>query len=59
VDARVLWADRSGGLWAVTLDDPAAAPRLYAHGALLVSSSALAMGCFSWLRPVASAPPST
>ena len=29
--------------------------RLYAAGALLVSRSAFAMGCFSWLRPVAAA----
>lgn len=49
-DARVLWADRSGGLWAVALDDPAAARRLYADGALLVSNSFLAAGCFTWTR---------
>lgn len=48
VDARVLWVDRSGGLWAVALPDPAAVRRLYASGALLVSSSTLALGCFSW-----------
>ncbi|MGV3570413.1 MAG: DUF2243 domain-containing protein [Ramlibacter sp.] len=50
-DARVLWVDRSGGLWAVALPEPAQARALYAHGALLVSNSALAMGCFTWSRP--------
>lgn len=49
-DARVLWVDRSGGLWAVSMGDPARARGLYAHGALLVSNSALAMGCFTWSR---------
>lgn len=50
-DARVLWVDRSGGLWAVSLREPARARELYARGALLVSNSALAMGCFAWSRP--------
>jgi uncharacterized membrane protein len=50
-DARVLWVDRSGGLWAVAMPEPARASELYAHGALLVSNSALAMGCFTWSRP--------
>ncbi len=50
-DARVLWVDRSGGLWAVSMPDPARSRDLYAHGALLVSNSAVAMGCFTWSRP--------
>ena len=50
-DARVLWVDRSGGLWAVSLPDPTRSRELYARGALLVSNSALATGCFSWSRP--------
>lgn len=49
-DARVLWVDRSGGLWAVSMPEPARARELYARGALLVSNSALAIGCFSWTR---------
>lgn len=49
-DARVLWVDRSGGLWAVAMPEPKRARELYARGALLVSNSALAMGCFSWSR---------
>ena len=50
-DARVLWVDRSGGLWAVSMPNPGRAGELYAHGALLVSNSAMAMGCFGWSRP--------
>jgi hypothetical protein len=50
-DARVLWVDRSGGLWAVSMPDPSRARELYARGAFLVSNSALAMGCFGWSRP--------
>ncbi len=50
-DARVLWVDRSGGLWVVSMPDPARARELYAQGALLVSNSALAAGCFTWARP--------
>lgn len=50
-DARVLWVDRSGGLWAVSMPEPALASELYARGALLVSNSALAIGCFGWSRP--------
>lgn len=50
VDARVLWADRSGGLWIVDMADPAIAWQLYRHGALLVGNSAVAAGCFSWIK---------
>jgi uncharacterized membrane protein len=50
-DARVLWVDRSGGLWAVSMPEPGRARELYARGALLVSNSAMAMGCFGWSRP--------
>ncbi|MBL0727194.1 DUF2243 domain-containing protein [Piscinibacter sp. HJYY11] len=49
-DARVLWVDRSGGLWAVKLEQPEAARALYRKGALIVSSSAIAWGCISWSR---------
>lgn len=49
-DARVLWVDRSGGLWVVSMPDPARAGELYARGALLVSSSSMAAGCFTWSR---------
>jgi uncharacterized membrane protein len=49
-DARVLWVDRSGGMWAVAMKEPAQAWQLYRRGALLVSNSALALGCFSWSK---------
>lgn len=51
IDARVMWVDRSGGLWAVHLPEPRRALSLYGSGALLVSNSPLAAGCFSWTRP--------
>lgn len=50
VDARVLWVDRSGGLWAVKLVEPTAAWRLYRSGALLVSNTGWGLGCLSWTR---------
>lgn len=50
-DARVLWVDQSGGLWAVSMTEPAQARELYAHGALLVSNSSLGFGCLTWTRP--------
>lgn len=50
LDARVLWVDGSGGLWAVQLPDASEASRLYRRGALLVSSSSIGLGCFSWTR---------
>lgn len=50
VDGRILWADRSATVWAIKLNDQSQARRLYQHGALLVSTSMLAMGCFSWLQ---------
>lgn len=53
MDGRVVWHDNSGGVWAAYFDDPAQARRLYRHGALLVSNSFLAAGCFGWSRPEA------
>lgn len=49
-EARVLWVDRSGGLWAVKLQDPQRSWGLYREGALIVSNSAIALGCVSWSR---------
>jgi uncharacterized membrane protein len=48
IDARVLWVDGSGGLWAVKLPDPRAARQLYRSGAWLVTDAPLALGCISW-----------
>jgi uncharacterized membrane protein len=50
VDARVLWGDKSGGLWAVQMPDPGKSSSLYRRGALLVSNSSVAFGCFSWSK---------
>ena len=50
VDARVLWVDRSGGLWAVSMKDRRDAWKLYASGAMLVANSRVAFGCFSWTQ---------
>ncbi len=49
-DARVVWVDASGGLWAVTLSGRSDVWRLYQRGALLVSGSAVSLGCFSWTQ---------
>jgi uncharacterized membrane protein len=49
-DVRVLWADPSGALWTVKTTDSSNTLRLYRHGAMLVSSSLIGTGCFSWLR---------
>jgi uncharacterized membrane protein len=49
VDARVLWVDRTGGMWAVKLQDAADARRLYREGALFVSNAGFSLGCLSWI----------
>jgi uncharacterized membrane protein len=51
LDARVLWVDRSGGMWAVALPERSDAKKLYAKGAMLVSNNLVGLGCFSWTRP--------
>ena len=51
VDARILWVDRSGGMWAVQLKDATQAKQLHGKGALLVSNSFIGVGCFGWSRP--------
>ncbi len=50
VDGRLVWNDPSGELWAFDLGPGGDAAQLYRHGALLVSSSLLPVGCFSWSR---------
>jgi uncharacterized membrane protein len=52
VDARVVWVDQSGGVWAVTLQEPGAAWQLYRSGAMLVTQSAVGLGCVSWSRAI-------
>jgi uncharacterized membrane protein len=55
LDARVLWVDRAGGTWAVSMDNPSAAWALYREGAMLVSRSGAAFGCLGWTRAPAAA----
>lgn len=50
VDARILWHDPSGQLWAIDLSAKRNPMQLYRHGALLVSNSLLPVGCFNWFR---------
>ena len=50
LDARVMWVDGAGGTWAVRMDDPGRAWRLYGRGALLVSQGVVSLGCVSWTR---------
>lgn len=51
IDARVMWVDGSGELWAVKVPAVGRGRELYRHGAWLVSNSTVALGCFSWTRP--------
>ncbi len=50
VDARVVWTDGLAGVWAVKADPALPVLPLYRDGALLVSRSAVALGCLSWSR---------
>ncbi|MDB5966251.1 MAG: hypothetical protein JWQ72_2751 [Polaromonas sp.] len=51
LDARVMWSDAGGSVWAIKLDRPQRADALYGQGALLVTNSALSLGCLSWAKP--------
>lgn len=50
LDARVVWSDAAGAVWALQLPQPVASSVFYRRGALLVSSTPFALGCFSWSR---------
>jgi hypothetical protein len=50
VGGGILWANRSGTLWAFRLDDPERRRALYRHGALVVTASPAALGCLAWTR---------
>ena len=52
VDARVIWSDKSGQLWAFDLPDPSQSATLYRHGALFVGNSLFPAGCLSWSRAI-------
>lgn len=49
-DARILWSDEGGGVWAVTMSSAANLWQLHASGALWVSRSAVSLGCISWFQ---------
>jgi uncharacterized membrane protein len=48
VDGRLVWTDRSRGVWLIAVGPGARPSSLYRHGALLVSSGPVAAGCLSW-----------
>jgi hypothetical protein len=50
VQARVIWSDASGELWAFDLAQPEHADGLYRHGALFVGNSLFPVGCLAWAR---------
>ena len=50
IDGRVIWADPSSGVLAIDAGSAGGAWRLYGHGALLVSNSAIVGGCVAWTR---------
>lgn len=58
VDARILWTDPAGKLWAVQMSDSRRALQLYQQGAWLVSNSVIGFGCFSWMS-ASRIPPAT
>jgi uncharacterized membrane protein len=57
IDARVVWTDATGDIWALDLPEPRRARALYRDGGLLVSNSLVAVGCFSWSVPPTEASP--
>jgi uncharacterized membrane protein len=52
VDARLVWSDGSGELWVFDLPDVTRASQLYRHGAFLVGSGSVSLGCLSWSRAI-------
>ncbi len=52
VDARVVWSDASGELWAFDLSETSRSFALYRHGALFVWNSLFPVGCLAWSRAV-------
>ena len=50
INGQVVWTDNAGAVWAIKLDTPENARALYRSGALLVSHSAITLGCLSWSR---------
>jgi uncharacterized membrane protein len=50
VEGRLVWTDRSQGVWLIAVGPDARPASLYRHGALLVSNGPVAIGCLSWAR---------
>lgn len=50
VEGRLVWADASGELVVIAQAPDRSGLRLFAHGALFVSTSGFPAGCFSYLR---------
>jgi uncharacterized membrane protein len=48
-DARLVWSDVSGELWAFDVDDMGKSWQLYRHGALFVGNS-FGAGCLAWSK---------
>ena len=49
-DARVLWASEAGDVLAVDLGGGGSATKLYASGAILISTSSVIAGCIGWVK---------
>jgi uncharacterized membrane protein len=53
-DARIVWSSAKGEVWVLALGDGVNRWKLYEHGAMFVSGSALPAGCIAWSRPYSS-----
>ncbi|WP_173930959.1 DUF2243 domain-containing protein [Chelativorans sp. Marseille-P2723] len=49
VEGELIWSDTNDGVWAVSLPEDASRLELYRRGALLVSGSAITVGCADWV----------
>ena len=50
VDGRLIWTDKSEKVWLIAIGPDASPSALYRHGALLVGSGPVAVGCLSWTQ---------
>jgi len=48
VDGKLVWTDENAGVWLIAVGQGATAASLYRHGAILVSTGPVAVGCLSW-----------
>jgi uncharacterized membrane protein len=47
-DARIVWSSAKGEVWVLALGDSVNRWKLYEHGAMFVTGSALPAGCIAW-----------